>query len=171
MSNKDPENPPAPEQLKVRLLECSRRSCSYILSEEERLWVPNERWKGMGGKSATCPKCGGDSFFTLNEVGQRITSKDREKYRDGLVLAEIQPSPKMGSKRRHMLLAAKDRALAANSPAIPESSAPTPWGYDLWAHLHEEHGLTLTESELHDIVRKAAPLVKDLSSLYAGGEG
>ena len=29
--------------------------------------------------------------------------------------------------------------------------------YDLWAHLHNEHDLTLVESEIHEIVRLAAP--------------
>jgi hypothetical protein len=36
-------------------------------------------------------------------------------------------------------------------------SAPEmiPWGYPLWSHLHREHGLTLLESELQEIVRIA----------------
>jgi hypothetical protein len=29
--------------------------------------------------------------------------------------------------------------------------------HDLWSHLHNEHGLTLVESEIHEIVRLAAP--------------
>ncbi len=35
------------------------------------------------------------------------------------------------------------------------SGDPTPWGFDLWEHLHREHGLILTESELQEIVRLA----------------
>jgi hypothetical protein len=31
--------------------------------------------------------------------------------------------------------------------------------HDLWAHLHNEHGLTLVESEIFEIVRLAAPPV------------
>ena len=36
---------------------------------------------------------------------------------------------------------------------------PKPWMHDLWAHLHNEHGLTLVESEIFEIVRLAAPPV------------
>lgn len=37
----------------------------------------------------------------------------------------------------------------------PAVECPTPWGFELWQHLHREHGLTLVESELAEIVRKA----------------
>lgn len=37
----------------------------------------------------------------------------------------------------------------------PAVECPTPWGFELWQHLHCEHGLTLTEDELAQIVRKA----------------
>ena len=35
---------------------------------------------------------------------------------------------------------------------------PKPWMHDLWKHLHDEHGLTLLESEISEIVRLAAPV-------------
>lgn len=38
-----------------------------------------------------------------------------------------------------------------NAPNLPK-----PWMYDLWEHLHNEHGLTLLESEIDEIVRLAA---------------
>lgn len=34
---------------------------------------------------------------------------------------------------------------------------PKPWMHDLWAHLHNEHGLTLLESEIYEIVRLSDP--------------
>ncbi len=39
-----------------------------------------------------------------------------------------------------------------NAPELPK-----PWMHDLWAHLHNEHGLTLLESEIYEIVRLADP--------------
>jgi hypothetical protein len=36
-----------------------------------------------------------------------------------------------------------------------QSFDPHPWGYPLWSHLHNEHGLTLIESELAEIIRIA----------------
>ena len=32
------------------------------------------------------------------------------------------------------------------------SKLPKPYGYDLWKHLHDEHGLILLESELNEIM-------------------
>ena len=32
---------------------------------------------------------------------------------------------------------------------------PTPWGFDLWEHIYQEHGVILMESELQEIVRLA----------------
>ena len=44
-----------------------------------------------------------------------------------------------------------------------QSFDPQPWGYSLWSHLHTQHGLTLLESELADIIRiaRAIPLWED----------
>jgi hypothetical protein len=39
----------------------------------------------------------------------------------------------------------------------PPPNLPKPWMHDLWAHLHNEHGLTLVESEISEIVRLTAP--------------
>lgn len=41
----------------------------------------------------------------------------------------------------------------------PGQKTPEPWGFALWQHLHQEHGLTLVESELQEIVRLARPLI------------
>lgn len=40
-----------------------------------------------------------------------------------------------------------------------------PWGHALWKHLREEHGLTLVESELQQIIQRAAPLAYDLTKV------
>lgn len=45
-------------------------------------------------------------------------------------------------------------------PGIDDMESPTPWGHDLWAHLVNEHNLTLLESQLQEIVRLCAPLVR-----------
>lgn len=50
-----------------------------------------------------------------------------------------------------------------DSRDTPGQNAITPWGFELWQHLHQEHGLTLTESEMQEIVRLAEPL----TGLYA----
>ena len=36
---------------------------------------------------------------------------------------------------------------------------PKPWGHELWSYLHQNHGLTLLQSELDDIVREASKLL------------
>ncbi len=101
------------EQRLVRLLQCGRRSCGYVLAEDEREWLQDPEWSAR--KTAHCPKCGEDGFYTLNEKGQQITTRDREKYRDGLDPTLIDPSPRMGPKNRQMILAAKQRILEANA--------------------------------------------------------
>jgi len=47
--------------------------------------------------------------------------------------------------------------LGEDFEAVP--ATPEPWGFALWQHLHQEHGLTLVESELQEIVRLARPLI------------
>lgn len=96
----------------VRLIQCGRRSCGYVLTEDEREWSQDPEWEFR--KTAICPKCGEDSFYTLNERGQKITFKERDKYRDGLDPTTIEPSPRMGLKMRRRILAAKRRAIEAN---------------------------------------------------------
>jgi hypothetical protein len=41
----------------------------------------------------------------------------------------------------------------------PRADLPKPINHDLWRHLHDEHGLTLLQSELDEIVRLAQPPV------------
>ncbi|MEO5715037.1 MAG: hypothetical protein ABIT37_16280 [Luteolibacter sp.] len=94
----------------VRLVMCGRRSCSHVLIEEERDWREDPDWKGH--RTAVCPKCGDDSFYHLNEAGQKINFSDREKYRNGIDPATIEPSPKMGLKMKRRILRAKRHALS-----------------------------------------------------------
>lgn len=35
---------------------------------------------------------------------------------------------------------------------------PSIWGHELWRHIHDEHGLTLTQSELNEILEIARKL-------------
>ncbi len=91
----------------VRLIQCGRRSCSYVLTEDERLWEP----KSEIGQVAVCPICGDDSFYTLKANGQKVTFKEREEYRDGVNVDEIEATPRMGPKMRSYLRDAKARAL------------------------------------------------------------
>lgn len=119
MTMSDPETKESQPQVGsgalVRLIECGRRSCGYILTEDEREWSEDPEWEGR--KTAICPKCGEDGFYTLNESGQRITMRDRDKYRDGIDPATIEPSPRMGLTRRRRIFAAKLRAIEANDEA------------------------------------------------------
>lgn len=49
-------------------------------------------------------------------------------------------------------------AAAVNRPAPePPAALPKPINHDLWRHLHDEHGLTLLQSELDEILRIAQP--------------
>ena len=97
----------------VRILQCGRQSCSHVLTEDERDWKSDPRWESS--RTAICPECGCDSFYTLNEKGQQITTRDREKYREGIDPSTLEPSPRMGPKNRRMILAAKARILEANA--------------------------------------------------------
>ena len=96
----------------VRILECGRQSCGYVLTEKERDWKSDPRWESH--RTAICPECGCDSFYTLDEKGQRITTCDREKYREGIDPTTLEPSPRMGPKKRQRILAVKQRILDAN---------------------------------------------------------
>lgn len=99
----------------VKVIECSRKSCGHILLDDERDWKPMDI-----GKRAICPKCGCESFYTVKENGQTMKTSEREKYRAGIDPVEIEPTPRMGPKRRAALLAVKKRALALIEPT------PTP---------------------------------------------
>ena len=45
-----------------------------------------------------------------------------------------------------------------DSRDTPGQNAVNSWGFKLWQHLNQEHGLILTESEMQEIVRLAEPL-------------
>lgn len=112
--------PDTPQQLTkrlVHLVQCARRTCLHVLTEDEYEWVPHN-----SGETALCPKCLNDAFFSLNEFGQRLTMRDREKFRAGIDPNLIQPTPRMGKKRRAQLLAAKHRALENGN--APQDNAP-----------------------------------------------
>ncbi len=62
-------------------------------------------------------------------------------------------------------IAAAYRALYNQAQRIQPNNDnhPEPWAHALWKHLHEEHGLTLLESEIHEIIRHATPFVTELA--------
>lgn len=101
-------NPTIPKL--VRLIQCGRRSCSYVLAEEERHWREDPEWEDH--KTAICPLCGEDSFYHLKANGQKISFRERDQYRDGVPLDEIEATPRMGPKMRNALRDAKTRAFA-----------------------------------------------------------
>jgi hypothetical protein len=103
----------------VRLLQCGRKSCGYVLTDDEREWKSVEY-----GKRAICSQCGCDSFYTLNEKGQQITTRDREKYRDGIDPTTIEPSPRMGPKMTKAIIRAKWHAINQANDTV-EQPAPT----------------------------------------------
>jgi hypothetical protein len=100
----------------VVLLKCGRKSCSHVLIEEEREWLEDPLWTAR--KTATCPKCSNDGFFTLNEKGQEITMKDRDKYRGGIDVNLIEPSPRMGLKMKRRIFRAKRHALSLHNKEL-----------------------------------------------------
>lgn len=65
-----------------------------------------------------------------------------------------------GPPRTREEMAAEWRELNRVAPTAGDKLAlmlglPEPWGFRLWQHLHHEHGLTLLESQIADIVRLA----------------
>jgi hypothetical protein len=50
-----------------------------------------------------------------------------------------------------------DAGYARGSALEPPAELPKPINHDLWRHLHDEHGLTLLQSELDEILRHANP--------------
>ena len=79
-----------------------------------------------GPRTATCQRCGG-----TGKMPAPVAPADEE--------------PRIG------------RTLESKTaPVAPaEKSAATPWGYKLFAHMQSEHGLTLTLTELQEIVALA----------------
>lgn len=119
----------------VCLLQCSRQRCGHVLTEDEYVWTPDPAWPSS--KIALCPKCAGESFYTLNARGQARKSSDTGPRE--INPADIEPSPKMGLKMKRRILAAKRRALggggaelvtkdSGDTQAKPsnEQSSPTP---------------------------------------------
>lgn len=98
----------SPPQPLVELMQCGKTSCGHVLIESEQVWVPNPEWKHS--KTATCPKCGNDCFFSLNAQGQKRKMSDTCPRK--IPPSDIQPSPRMGLKMRRRILAAKSRAIA-----------------------------------------------------------
>lgn len=96
--------------MKIHLMQCSKQRCGHVLLDTERVWVPKDKWIDVGGTVAICPKCGGDSFYTLNEKGQ--TRKGGDTSTREIDHDSIAPSPRMGLKMKRRLLAAKRRAEA-----------------------------------------------------------
>ena len=88
----------------VELLQCGKTSCQHVLLESERVWVEEDEIT----RRATCPKCGNDAFYILTSQGmprmQGDTSPREVKPED------IEPSQRMGPKRRGAVLAARKRA-------------------------------------------------------------
>lgn len=100
------------ERRLVRLVQCGRRSCGYILTEGERVWVPSKNFDM--GQTAVCPICEEDSFYTLKPNGQKVKFSERDDYRDGIDPTMIEPAPRMGPKVKAYLRDAKRRILEAN---------------------------------------------------------
>ena len=91
----------------VTLLECCKARCGHILLSSEYVEKPDRRWKGS--MICTCPKCGGESFYTLNSAGQARRMSDNSTRE--ITPDSIEPSEKMGLKKRRRIFAAKSRAL------------------------------------------------------------
>lgn len=94
----------------VRLTQCSKASCGHVMTESEHVWVPDPRWKGS--RTGTCPKCGNNSFYSLNALGQKRSISDTGPRE--IAPEDIEPSPRMGLKMKRRILAAKRRAIEAN---------------------------------------------------------
>lgn len=112
----------------VLLVECARRSCSHIHTEEERVETP----KRSGVSAVTCPACYCDTYYVLKPTGQRATYRELDKYRS-INPAGIEPAPRTGPKKKASLLAAKRRALGL--PAVPKPVPPISFNVNSWVHV------------------------------------
>lgn len=111
----------------VRLLQCGRKSCGHVLTEGEREWVKSKDFEGA--RTAVCPECGNDDFYTLNAAGQAMTARDMRDGADREIdPATIEPSPRMGPKMKARILDAKRRALESlpNDLALPAEGREKP---------------------------------------------
>lgn len=89
---------------KIILNECAARRCGHIYFGGETECLPEDDRTLPGA----CPRCGEPDYYPLNPLGQRRKSSDTTAYTMGV--ADINPSPRMGPKRRCRILAAKRRA-------------------------------------------------------------
>lgn len=89
---------------KIILNECAARKCGHIYFGGETEWLP----EGDRTLRGACPRCGEQSYYPLNPLGQRRKSSDKTPHE--MAVADINPSPRMGPKRRRRILAAKRRA-------------------------------------------------------------
>lgn len=96
----------------VHLLQCAKQRCGHVLPDNERDWNPSPDWEGS--LKAVCPKCGGEGFFTLNAKGQCRMQRDTSPRE--INPHAIEPSPRMGLKRRRRIIAAKRRILESLTP-------------------------------------------------------
>ena len=89
-------------------MQCTKQRCGHVLleTEHELVQCPKRPWV----KRHVCPKCGGDSFYTLNAQGRCRTTKERDLPCE-INAEDIEPAPRMGLKMRRRLFAAKNRAL------------------------------------------------------------
>ena len=90
----------------VKLVECARRGCGHILTEEEYEWRP-----GSFGKTAVCPLCFGETFYRLKANGRRMTPDDTRHGPEKFDPATIAPCSKLGLKKQMGLLDVKRRVL------------------------------------------------------------
>lgn len=97
----------------VRLIQCGRRSCGHVLTEDERPLRRDDDRRS----TCICPKCGEDSFYTLNEKGQSINQMSYE-----LDPSTIEPSPRMGPKMKARILDAKRRAMQSINAETTQNS-------------------------------------------------
>jgi hypothetical protein len=110
----DTTAPTVEQQHMVHLLQCAKQRCGHVLLDHERGNMPSRWW--AGSTVYVCPKCGNESFYTLNAQGRCRTTKDRDLPRE-INAHDIEPSPRMGLKIRRRILAAKRRALEVNDQA------------------------------------------------------
>ena len=106
----------------VVLLECSRARCGHVLLESEQSSRPSALWAST--TVSTCPRCGNESFYTLHASGRHRTMKDIKLPLE-INAEDIDPSPRMGIKRRRRLFAAKHRALGIPSRSDQQTTPST----------------------------------------------
>lgn len=95
----------------------------------------------------------------MNEVSR--TSKEKvEQLRDLRVRLKSGEYSGTDIMQAWIVLGEYADALERTAPE-PRADLPKPINHDLWLHLHDEHGLTLLQSELDEILRLAQPPVPE----------